>query len=362
MRIFLMGAAAIALAASGAIADPGKGNGGGNGHGNGGAKAAAGPSMNGGQGHGNKGNGKQAKADRGQPARLAQGKADHAPVRAQERKADRPAKSENRGNAGVKARANGNGNGNGNGNAKAERVRVVKDKARDVREVRQVREVRIGNRDDNGPRIVRTVARFDPRGQHGLIDGCPPGLAKKHNGCMPPGLAKARKDYRVDYRSYDYRPSWFGYDGFGDGRYRYGDGYLYRMNDAGSILGYIPLLGGALSIGNQWPSYYEPVQVPDYYVDYYNLGAPGSYRYADDVLYRVDPQSDAITAIAALLTGDQFAVGQRMPAGYDVYNVPYEYRDRYYDTPQYDYRYADGYIYQVDPTTQLIAAAIQLLT
>ena len=32
--------------------------------------------------------------------------------------------------------------------------------------------------------------------------------------------------------------------------------------------------------------------------------------------------------------------------------------DRYYDTPQSMYRYADGYIYQVDPTTRLIQAVI----
>jgi hypothetical protein len=360
MRIFLMGAAALALAASGASADPGKGNGGGNGHG--GAKAAAGPSMAGGQakGHGNQGHGKQPKAARAQPVHVAQGPAAHGPAAhgpGAKAKADRPAQ-----------RANGNGHGNGNvnvrgnghakGNAKAAPVRVVKEKARDVREVREVRDVRIGRRGDDGPHIVRTVVRFDPRGDRGLIKGCPPGLAKKHNGCMPPGLARDRANYRDAY----YRPSWFGYNRIGDGRYRYDNGYLYRVNDLGSVLGYIPLLGGALSVGNPWPSYYDPVPVPDYYVDYYNLGSPGAYRYADDVLYRVDPRNDAITSIAALLTGDQFAVGQRMPAGYDVYNVPYAYRDRYYDTPQYDYRYADGYIYQVDPTTQLIAAAIQLLT
>jgi hypothetical protein len=350
MRKFLMGAAAIALAASGASADPGKGHGGGNGggHGNGGAKAASGPSMASSMGHGNQGGAKSAKADRGQPAHVAQGKADHGPsMRAQSAKADRPVQSSNHGNSHAAA--------NGNGKGRAEDVRVVKGQASEVREVR---DVRVDSRNDNGPRVVRTVVSFDPRGDRGLIEGCPPGLAKKHNGCMPPGLAKDRRDYRDTY----YRPSWFGYDGLRDGRYRYDDGYLYRMDNAGSVLGYIPLLGGALSIGNPWPSYYEPVPVPDYYVDYYNLGAPGGYRYADDVLYRVDPQTDAISSIAALLTGDQFAVGQRMPAGYDVYNVPYAYRDRYYDTPQYDYRYADGYIYQVDPTTQLIAAAIQLLT
>ena len=76
----------------------------------------------------------------------------------------------------------------------------------------------------------------------------------------------------------------------------------------------------------------------------------------------LDDPNDKNARHAALLTGDQFGIGQPMPLGYDVYNVPYAYRDRYYDTPDANYRYADGYIYQVDPKTQLIAAAIQLLT
>ena len=50
-----------------------------------------------------------------------------------------------------------------------------------------------------------------------------------------------------------------------------------------------------------------------------------------------------------------------MPRGYDVYNVPYTYRDRYYDTPDNMYRYSDGYVYRVDPETRLVAAAIELL-
>jgi len=45
-----------------------------------------------------------------------------------------------------------------------------------------------------------------------------------------------------------------------------------------------------------------------------------------------------------------------------VYNVPYAYRDQYVDGPDDYYRYADGYVYDVDPTTQLIQAAIQLIT
>jgi hypothetical protein len=86
----------------------------------------------------------------------------------------------------------------------------------------------------------------------------------------------------------------------------------------GRIGGYIPLLGGALAIGNAWPTYYEPVALPSYYESYYGLGPYNSYRYADNVIYRVDPETAAITSVAALLTGDDFVVGQPMPIGYDV--------------------------------------------
>jgi hypothetical protein len=197
---------------------------------------------------------------------------------------------------------------------------------------------------------------FRRLGARGLIDGCPPGLAKKHNGCQPPGQVRSpNRLFAFD------RPDWWGFSRLGDGRYYYDAGYLMRLGPDGRIGGYIPLLGGALAIGNAWPSYYEPVRLPAYYDDYYNLGPYDSYRYADNVIYRVDPETAAITSIAALLTGDQFAVGQPLPLGYDVYNVPYGYRDQYYDTPDSLYRYSDGYVYQVDPKTQLIAAAIQLL-
>ena len=47
--------------------------------------------------------------------------------------------------------------------------------------------------------------------------------------------------------------------------------------------------------------------------------------------------------------------------GYDAYNVPYAYRDRYYDDDRYSYRYADGYIYRVDPQTRLISAVIDAI-
>ena len=77
------------------------------------------------------------------------------------------------------------------------------------------------------------------------VGGCPPGLAKKNNGCLPPGQAK--KLYNVGQRwpgSYGYRWNYdqIPYDlrnqyGF-DRRYNYyyGDGYLYRVDPATMLI------------------------------------------------------------------------------------------------------------------------------
>ena len=64
-----------------------------------------------------------------------------------------------------------------------------------------------------------------------------------------------------------------------------------------------------------------------------------------------------ILALAALISGDQFAVGQQMPSGYDIYNVPFDYRDRYADSSDEYYRYANGYVYRVDEGSGLIEEA-----
>lgn len=193
-----------------------------------------------------------------------------------------------------------------------------------------------------------------------MAEGCPPGLAKKYNGCRPPGLARQQDRYRYAR----YAPDWWGFGGlFGDrgGNYFYDEGFLLRFSDGGGISGYIPLLGGALSVGNLWPDEYRYSNMPAYYESYYGLGDRNRYRYADNVVYRMDPDTATITSIAALLTGDEFVVGQRMPRGYDIYNVPYSYRDRYYDRPGAMYRYNDGYVYEIDPETMLVASAIELL-
>ncbi|HYC99273.1 hypothetical protein [Brevundimonas sp.] len=197
------------------------------------------------------------------------------------------------------------------------------------------------------------VTVFRVERDRGLIAGCPPGLAKRNNGCLPPGqerqIARARYDYLWRSRNDD----WL---------YRYDDGYLYRVDRTGSVMGWLPVLGGALFPGAVWPTQYAYQPVPTYYAEYYRLSAPYDYRYANGALYGVDPRTQAITQVAALLTGQPITVGQPMPVGYDVYNVPYAYRSQYVDSPNGLYRYSDGYIYRVDPTTQLVQAAIQLLT
>lgn len=384
MRILLAGAAAVALTASGAYAQPNKDNGNGRGNATGHENhqpAASQPGKGGGDRAQQRGNGQTQSESRGNSTR---GNADAPAARnnsansdqrgdqgnarnngasqqAREQAQDRGNSARNSRNEQTNARpANGNGNdrnatsgnngrggenrGNGNGNGN----RAGNDRGND--NTRQA--------SATAPRTFRYDNSFYSRDHaRSIVNGCPPGLAKKRNGCTPPG----QMNERSPVFGYTYRPSLFGLSHYGSGRYYYDDGYLFRLGNNGGIAGYIPLLGGALAIGNAWPNSYTSYDLPDYYVDYYNLGDPRSYRYADNVVYRVDPETAAITSIAALLTGDNFTVGQPMPLGYDVYNVPYAYRDRYYDTPDAHYRYADGYVYQVDPETQLIAAAINLL-
>lgn len=207
---------------------------------------------------------------------------------------------------------------------------------------------------DRRPVIVTDrayVAQLPQRQRH-FVDGCPPG-----RGCLPPGQVK---QLYANNRPYD---GWWRWQPAQDAAYRYDSGYVYRINPTSqAIVSYVPVLGGALAVGNPWPSSYAVQPAPDYYADYYGYyDQPYDYRYADNVLYGVDPQSNQIEQIAALLTGSDWTIGQRMPQGYGIYNVPYDYRSQYYDTPDAMYRYDDGYIYRVDPTTQLIQAAIQLL-
>ena len=100
-------------------------------------------------------------------------------------------------------------------------------------------------REDRGPAYRAPVSRSAGR-------GCPPGLARKHNGCMPPGQAKRmwREGQRV--------PS----------------GYRY------------------------WTPY---SQIPQRYVDQYGLSPDDRYVYQNGYLYQVDPKTRLVEQVLSAL-------------------------------------------------------------
>ena len=191
-------------------------------------------------------------------------------------------------------------------------------------------------------------------------EGCPPGLAKKNNGCLPPG--QARKIGRYD----DQQSRWFRYSNwFSENRnsdWRYDRGFAYRIDPATNLAQSItPLLGGALFGGNMWPRGYTDYDTTPYYSRYYGAGENQSIRYADGAVFRVDPETQMINSVVGLLTGDRWNVGAPAPQGYDLYNVPANYRDQYADSSASAYRYNDGRVYEVDPTTLIVRKIIDLV-
>lgn len=144
--------------------------------------------------------------------------------------------------------------------------------------------------------------------------------------------------------------------------YRYAPEGLYRVRrDNDVVAALIPLLGGAFSVGQPLPAGYGAYNVPLQYRNAYYDTPDRNYRYGDRAIYSVDPTTNLIQGVVALLTGNQLGIGSTLPTGFDAYNLPLDYRDRYSDTADNWYRYNDGYIYQVDPTTRLITAVIEAL-
>src|SRR5207237_8272867 len=102
------------------------------------------------------------------------------------------------------------------------------------------------------------------------VGGCPPGLASK--GCMPPGQAAKLLGTPLSTAS---RLASFGavplsarylYPDTDDYYYRYGDGYMYRVDrDSSLIDALLPLAFGGYSPGSYFPSSYLTSYVPDYY-------------------------------------------------------------------------------------------------
>ena len=157
--------------------------------------------------------------------------------------------------------------------------------------------------------------------------------------------------YRSTY--YDRNDAW----------YRYGDGFIYQVDPYSQrIAARYPLYGDSMNylVGEPWPAAYPGYNVPHGYQSLYYDTPNYHYRYANGGIYQVDPTTQIIMGLAALVTGQPFAVGQPLPGGYGTYNVPLAYRDRYYDTNDAWYRYANGNVYRVDPVNRLIVDSVPI--
>ncbi len=297
-----------------------------------------------------------------------------------------PDKGNGGGKDGAKAERGGGGGGqergNGGGGQKAERGNGGQKAERQM--------VRVERGNGGGKKAERQIARFDRGNQKaakserrgddrrfanndfgrtfgGFNDDCPPGLAKKNNGCLPPGQAKKRIGALLPaglgsnlldgpYRQWYRDNDQYFYRNDGD--------YIYRVNRQGGLVDALfPFQDrdySYYSLGMNYPADYDFYNVPYQYQSFYPDGGDYNYRYGDGAIYQVNRSNNTIDSIVALLAGD-LGVGQQLPSDYGVYNVPTAYRDRYYDTPDATYRYNDGYIYQADPRTQLITAVIDAI-
>ena len=366
MRKLILAASVAALAiASPVFADKGgngQGKGGGGGGDRGGGDKHGGQSMpsnqgNGGggdRGGGDKHGGQSMQSDRGNGGGKGGWKG-----------------GEGRGQSERAEQGRGHGNKQGDDRQRADSGREFKHGGHDSERRQVAREWRGNDRAvvreyQNVDRSRFADRSYDDGYRGGGSEGCPPGLAKKNNGCLPPGQAKKylgarlQDNYVNSQLPYQYR-SWYRDDG--DHFFRSGDGYIYRVSRSNDLVdGIIPLFGQGdyYSVGEQWPGDYNFYNVPYQYHDTYADTGQYDYRYGDGAIYRVNNGSGLIDGIVALLAGD-LGVGQQLPDGYDVYNVPFQYRDRYADNSDNWYRYNDGYIYQVDPKTRLISAVIDAL-
>jgi hypothetical protein len=185
---------------------------------------------------------------------------------------------------------------------------------------------------------------------------------------MPPGQLRAARmmGQRADLNRYSSVPQQWQYRFRDDGDYlyRYDDaGYVYRIGRGDNLISSIvPLFSSGLRVGEPLPLGYDVYNVPYQYRDDYVDGGDRLYRYDDNAIYRVNRESNLIESVVALLGGNGLNVGQQAPQGYDVYNLPYDYRDRYRDDADSMYRYSDGGIYQIDPTTMLVQALVEMIS
>jgi len=153
----------------------------------------------------------------------------------------------------------------------------------------------------------------------------------------------------------------YGYGGYPNLCNRYAYGVVYQVDCyTGMVVNVIPTYAGGYGVGQMLPSAYSSYNVPMQYRSLYYPTADYSYWYAPGAIYQYDTSSSLITSVAALMSPG-FSIGQPLPTGYGMYNVPMAYRSTYYDTPNAWYRYNNGNIYQVDPSTMLVTATVASL-
>lgn len=211
------------------------------------------------------------------------------------------------------------------------------------------------------------VRDFDDDWDRGHWAGsCPPGLSKHAPLCMPHGQYKKQvlgraipAGFRNSMLPLGLRDLYRDDDDF---YYRYGDGYLYRVDRRNNLVAsLLPLFGGGLMTGQMFPSAYSNYYVPQQYRAFYPDSQDDYYRFANGYVYGIDRDSGMIESMVPLMANG-YGMGQMLPLSYSAYNVPYQYRGLYADSDDYMYRYAPGAIYQVDPTTRLVTAVASLLT
>jgi hypothetical protein len=196
-------------------------------------------------------------------------------------------------------------------------IRQAREQRREYRH--QFREARRGqSRDwsDWSERRLIAAERFQDdllnwrEGRRGVgRNGCPPGLARQNAWCMPPG----------------------------------------QLRKAQFIGQSLPIANWAYNVPDRYT--YRFVDSDDFY-----------YRYDDEgYVYQFDRDNDLVSSIVPLFGSDLF-VGEPLPLGYDVYNLPLAYRPYYQDNSDSLYRYDDSAIYQVDPESRLIEGIVALLT
>ncbi len=127
------------------------------------------------------------------------------------------------------------------------------------------------------------------------VGGCPPGLAKKPVACMPPGqaaklvgqpLIAANRFGALAPVPMSLRNLYCDND---DYYYRYGGGYMYRVDrDDDLISAMIPLFGAALIGQPLQPSYLNSYSQPSYFNSFYPNSPYDCHRYGYGYVYETD--------------------------------------------------------------------------